>query len=238
MNGSLHICHEAARPADYVAPKRSKRPLAIDLFCCGGGASMGLQRAGFSVIGIDIEKQPHYPFPFIQADVTTLSPEWLSSFDFVWASPPCQSFTNHARQKGTADNHPNLIPPTRALLDASGLPYIMENVPAAPLRNDLMLCGSMFGLKLVRHRIFETQGFSVPQPEHGEHHPEYVTVTGNPGGSSKRDGGQHFGSTEQWREAMGIDWLPASRLKEAIPPAYSEHIGLAALAAMSQEVAA
>jgi DNA (cytosine-5)-methyltransferase 1 len=215
-----------------------RRPLAIDLFCCGGGASMGLYRAGFSVVGIDIEKQPHYPFPFIQADVTTLTSEWVSSFDFVWASPPCQSFTRHAKQKGTAQNHPNLIPETRALLDAAGLPYVMENVPDAPLRTDLMLCGSMFGLKVVRHRIFETCRFLVNQPAHGEHHPEYVTVTGHPGGSSKRDGGTHFGNTEQWREAMGIDWLPASRLAEAIPPAYSEHIGRAALVAMNWEQAA
>lgn len=224
-------------PVRADAP-RTRRPLAIDLCCGGGGSAMGLHRAGFSVVGIDVEKQPHYPYPFIQIDVRTLTPEWVGSFDFVWASPPCQAFTRHARQKGTAHRHENLIPWARTLLDAAGLPYVIENVPDAPLRKDLLLCGSMFGLKLVRHRIFETSGFTVPQPGHGGHHPDYVTVTGHPGGSSRRDGGTHFGNTGQWREAMGIDWLPASRLKEAIPPAYSEHIGRAALATMTAAEAA
>lgn len=212
--------------ADTVAPRTRTRPLAIDLCCGGGGAAMGLHRAGFSVVGIDIEKQPHYPFPFIQIDVKTLTPEWVGSFDFVWASPPCQAFTRNARQKGTAHKHENLIPPVRALLDAAGLPYVMENVPDAPLRKDLLLCGSMFDLRLVRHRIFEVSGFVVAQPEHAEHRPDYITVTGHAGGSSKRDGGEHFGNTAEWREAMGIDWMPGSRLVEAVPPAYSEHIGL------------
>ena len=188
---------------------------------------MGLSRAGFNVIGVDIEKQPHYPFPFLQADVLELDPEWIGSFDAVWASPPCQAHTRHAKQKGTAHKHPDLIAPTRELLDKIGLPYVIENVLDAPLRVDLMLCGAMFGLKVVRHRNFEVSGFEISQPEHPPHHPEYITVTGHPGGSSKRDGGAHFGSTEQWREAMGIDWLPASKIKEAIPPAYSEYIGKA-----------
>ena len=199
---------------------------------------MGLYRAGFNVVGVDIEKQPHYPFPFMQADVLGLDPEWVSAFDAVWASPPCQSYTRNAKQKGTAGNWPDLVAPTRELLDATGLPYAIENVPDAPLRPDLTLCGSMFGLRLVRHRIFEVKGFVVEQPEHGEHHPEYVMVTGHPGGSSKRDGGAHFGNTEAWREAMGIDWLPASKLKEAVPPAYSEHIGRAMAAALVREEAA
>jgi DNA (cytosine-5)-methyltransferase 1 len=224
---------EPVQGADTVVSRRRNKPLALDLFCCGGGAGMGLHLAGFSVVGIDIEPQPHYPFPFIQADVNDLTAEWVGSFDFVWASPPCQRYTRNARQKGTAETHPDLVTPTRWLLQRAGLPFVIENVPDAPLRQDLLLCGSMFGLKLVRHRVFETHGFTVAQPDHGEHHPEYVTVTGNPGGSSKRDGGQHFGNTAAWREAMGIDWLPASRLKEAIPPAYSEHIGTAALAAMT-----
>lgn len=199
---------------------------------------MGLYRAGFNVVGVDIEKQPHYPFPFLQADVLTLDPDWLASFDAVWASPPCQAFTRHAVQKGTADKHPDLIEPTRSLLDTLDLPYCIENVETAPLRPDLMLCGSMFGLKLVRHRVFEVSSFVVAQPEHGEHHPDYITVTGHAGGSSKRDGGTHFGNTEQWKEAMGIDWLPGSKIKEAVPPAYSEHIGQAMVASVALRRAA
>lgn len=217
----------------------TKRPWIVDLCCCGGGASVGLYRAGFNVVGVDINPQSHYPFPFLQADVTTLDPEWIGQFDAVWASPPCQRFTRHARQKGTADNHPDLIGPVRDLLVTVGLPYVIENVPEAPVRPDLILCGAMFGLKVVRHRHFEVSGFVVEQPEHVEHAPDYITVTGHPGGSSKRDGGAHFGNTAEWKEAMGIDWLPASKIKEAVPPAYGQHIGAAMLRAVrSTEVAA
>lgn len=206
---------------------------ALDLFCCGGGASQGLRNAGFDVTGVDIAPQPHYPFPFIHLDVLVLNPAWIATFDFVWASPPCQRYTANARQKRTSQNHPDLVGPVRGMLLKTGVPFVIENVPAAPLRVDLLLCGSMFGLRLVRHRIFEIHGFAVYQPEHREHDPDYITVTGHPGGSSRRDGGRHFGSTAAWREALGIDWLPANRLREAIPPAYAELIGCAALAAVT-----
>lgn len=212
----------------------SRRPWIADLFCCGGGAAMGLHRAGFNVVGVDIEPQPHYPFPFLQADVIGLDLDWFRGFDAVWASPPCQRYTKNARQKGTADSHADLVAPTRELLDATGLPYVIENVPEAPLRADLLLCGSMFDLRVVRHRIFESNVY-LSQPAHGQHHPDYITVTGHTGGSSTRDGGRHFGNADTWREVMGIDWLPASKVKEAIPPAYSEHIAQNLLAAVEQE---
>jgi DNA (cytosine-5)-methyltransferase 1 len=199
---------------------------------------MGYARAGFQVVGVDIEPQPHYPFPFLQADFLTLDPEWLASFDVIHTSTPCQRHTKGAARWGTSGSHPDLIGPTRDLLDAVGLPYIIENVPEAPLRADLTLCGSMFGLRLVRHRTFELSGFTVPQPPEGTHAADYITVTGHAGGTSTRDGGEHFGTTDEWKEAMGIDWLPGSKMKEAIPPAYSEHIGLAARAAVRAEVAA
>jgi DNA (cytosine-5)-methyltransferase 1 len=215
-----------------------RRPFLVDLYCCGGGAGMGLHRAGFNVVGVDKEKQPHYPFPFLQADVLELDVEWLASFDAIWASPPCQAHTRNARQKGTAHLHPDLIAGTRELLEQTGRPWCMENVADAPLRADLMLCGSMFGLRIVRHRIFEVSGFEVEQPEHGQHHPDYITVTGHPGGSSKRDGGRHFGGADEWREVMGIDWLPASKVKEAVPPAYSEFIGRAMGAALEMRTVA
>lgn len=213
------------------------RPWVLDACCGGGGASKGLHDAGFNVVGVDIKRQPHYPFPFLQADIFDLPIEFFGGFSAVWASFPCQRYTRNARQKGTTEQHPDLIPPGRELLDGLGLPYVMENVPEAPLRADLMLCGSMFGLRLVRHRVFESN-VALAQPAHGEHHPRYVTVTGHAGGSSKRDGGEHFGSTADWREAMGIDWLPGSSLKEAIPPAYSEHIGASLMAALELEQAA
>jgi DNA (cytosine-5)-methyltransferase 1 len=214
--------------------KVRSRPFALDLFCCGGGASMGLYRAGFNVVGIDIDHQPHYPFPFLQADALTLDPEWMAAFDFVWASPPCQRYTRGAKKWGTTDCHPDLIAPTRDLLESIGLPFVIENVPDAPVRADVTLCGSMFGLRVIRHRSFELSGVVVPQPEHGQHAADYVTVTGHTGGSSKRDGTAGFGTIEDWKEAMGIDWLPASKLCEAIPPAYSEHIGRRLLRFASQ----
>lgn len=135
------------------------RPLALDLFCKAGGVSMGLHRAGFDVIGVDIEKQKNYPFAFVQADA--LNPPFdLARFDFIWASPPCQAHTS-LRKMWNARQHEDRIPETRALLEASGVPWVMENVPGAPLRSIIMLCGTMFDLmtpcraELRRHRYFE-----------------------------------------------------------------------------------
>lgn len=201
---------------------------ALDLFCCGGGASEGLRRAGFDVTGVDVEPQPHYPFRFIRADATILRPEWLATFDLVWASPPCQRFSRITPQPR---RHPDLIDAVRRLLRLAGGASVIENIPEAPLRADLRLCGKMFGLPLRRHRHFELTGFSAAQPEHPDHVGEWFTVSGHTGsgtGQPRRNGGQHHkGLIADWRRAMGIDWLPESRLREAIPPVYAEHIGRA-----------
>src|SRR5690348_14772063 len=113
---------------------------------------MGLRRAGFDVVGFDIEPQPHYPFEFHQQDALIVD---LSGFDFVWSSPPCQAYSMYSRNLGTASSFPDLIAPVREKLQASGLPWVIENVPGAPLRGDVLLCGTMFGLPLLRHRYFE-----------------------------------------------------------------------------------
>lgn len=201
---------------------------ALDLFCCGGGATRGLQQAGFTVTGVDIEDQSKYYIgdEFIQRSCTDLEVDYLRSFDFIWASPPCQKFSHQTKQhKGYSDNHPDLVEPIRELLLESGVPFCIENVVGAPVRRDLTLCGKMFDLDVARHRIFEIEGFTVEQPDHPSPHPgRVITVTGNPGGTSKRDGGARFGSTAEWKEAMQIDWLPARLIKEAIPPAYSRYI--------------
>jgi len=202
--------------------------ICADLFCCGGGAAQGLYEAGFTVVGVDIEPQPDYPFEFHQADVMTLGLDWFDRFDAIWASPPCQGYSKGAGKAGRQHEHPDLVAPTRDLLEATGLPYVIENITEAEkragLRRDLQLCGFMFGLPLIRHRTFESN-VPLTQLEHVPHGPNYVTVAGNPGGSSKRDGTKGFGSVAAWKEAMGIDWLPSSRLKQAIPPAYARHIG-------------
>lgn len=224
--------------------------LALDLFCGAGGVSMGLHRAGFEVMGVDIKPQPRYPFRFAQANA--LHPPFrLEDFDFIWASPPCQAHTA-LKTMYNAKQHDDLIPPTREMLEASGKPYVIENVPGAPLRVDLMLCGTMFGLgtgdaELRRHRLFETNFpilFAPPCNHYargrvcgvyGGHgrdrrriRPQTVGVWGKAGGSSLRDGVQQF-STAERAEAMGIDWMTGSELSQSIPPAYSEYIGRAAM---------
>lgn len=164
---------------------------------------------------------PHYPFEFIQADATTFS---LEGFDAVHASPPCQRYSSMTKRWGTEDEHPDLVPVMQEILRASGLPYIIENVPGAPLDDPLLLCGSMFGLRVRRHRLFEVN-FEVAQPE-CDHTSQgrVIGVYGHPGGSSKRDG-IVFPQFSEWQEAMGIDWMTVKELTEAIPPRYTHYIG-------------
>ncbi len=214
------------------------RPLALDLFCCAGGVSEGLNRAGFQVVGIDIMPQPRYPFAFIQADATKIS---FRQFDLVWASPPCQRFSDLAKRNGNADDWPDLIEPIRAKLIESGCLYTIENVEGAPLKPSVTLCGTMFhGLRVLRHRMFEAN-FPIVQPPHAKH-PKVHTF-------DRRKA--HFGKTNEMvdfvqvtgggnstlaaaRDAMGIDWMSKAEINEAIPPAYSEYIGRAALQARNR----
>jgi DNA (cytosine-5)-methyltransferase 1 len=208
---------------------------ALDLYCGAGGITKGLQRAGFHVTGVDLEKQPRYCGDcFIQGDATA-PPVDLREFDFIHASPPCQRFSAGAAKWGTQGNHLNLIPQTRELLIASGKPYTIENiVPAAPhLINPIMLCGTFFDLGVFRHRLIESS-FLMLQPAHAPHtgkigDGKYQTVTGHAGGSSKRDGWK-AGGVAEWRIAMGIEWMTGDELAEAIPPAYAEFVARAFLA--------
>jgi DNA (cytosine-5)-methyltransferase 1 len=205
-----------------------KRPLAIDLFCCAGGAAVGLYRAGYDVIGVDIDPQPRYPFPFIQADVMQID---FSRFDLAWASPPCQKFCR-LNTREDLSGYPDLIEPVRAKLIASGIPYVIENVPEAPIRCDLMLCANMFGLRSYRHRHFECS-FPIEQPAHPEH-----KIRVNRRGENRREHWANGGFMTITGDvgvycgpgAMGIDWMSGNEMSEAIPPAYSEYVGRAALA--------
>lgn len=212
------------------------RPKLLDLFCCAGGAGMGYSRAGFDVIGVDISHQPHYPFRFIQADaikvlellldgrVLEINGEGFTLDDFAaaHASPPCQAFTNAQKIQGNA--HPDLIEPTRELLSATGLPWVIENVPGAPLIDPVELCGSMFELGTYRHRLFETSWYLDD-----EWHPEHVARTTKMG--RKPVAGEfmhivgHFSGVAEARAAMDIDWMTRDELREAIPPAYTEYVG-------------
>ena len=193
---------------------------ALDLFCGAGGASRGLADAGFDVTGVDIVTRKNYPYRFIEGDALQAD---TNGFDLIWASPPCQAYTQAAAsQRNAGKVYPDLMAATRAKLVASGIPYIIENTPGAPMRVDVVLCGSMFGLQLIRHRWFECSFpvFTLHAP--CQHHPNPVVACGNgtPTWSRARNGGKCF-KIGQVREAMGIDWMNRNELSQAIPPAYS-----------------
>jgi DNA (cytosine-5)-methyltransferase 1 len=201
----------------------------LDLYCKAGGASKGYQLAGFEVVGVDIKKQKRYPFEFIQADCLELMKDmdFLRSFDVIAASPPCQthSITQHLRNaQGRSTDKVDLIPQTREALIASGKPYVIENVPGSPLINPIQMCGSYFGLKVRRHRRFESNLPIVGSPCKHKEQGKPVGVYG-----SMRDeipkGGHTAKTIEEAREAMGIDWMIWGELVEAIPPIYTQEIG-------------
>jgi len=224
----------------------SEKLRALDLFCCAGGASMGLHQAGFEVVGVDVRPQPRYPFEFHQTDALTFP---LDGFDFIWASPPCQAHTA-MKTMHNAKQHEDLIPATRDRLQASGIPYVIENVVGAPLVNPFMLCGTMFGLgvedaDLQRHRIFEASFFVglLPKCNHGaratigvygghvRNRKRTIGIYGEGARDSRRkfDKGVPDFTAEQGRQAMGIDWMTLAELSQAIPPAYGKFIGHAAI---------
>lgn len=196
---------------------------------------MGYHRAGFEVVGVDIDPQPRYPFEFHRADALAFD---LSGFDAIHASPPCQEYssTRHLRDaQGGTGRTEALLPQVRALLRSSGLPYVIENVERAPLESPVILCGSMFGLgvqrpegwrPLRRHRGFESSVRLQQLPDGHRSQGRPLGVYG-----SMRDdiphGGQTVASLEEGREIMGIDWMRWSDLIEAIPPVYTEYVGLA-----------
>lgn len=205
----------------------------LDLFCGAGGAAMGYARAGFQVVGIDISPQPLYPFSFIQADAMGfMDVVDVNAFDIIHASPPCQAFGSCQNMPWVAArNHTDLLTPMRGLLLATSKPFIIENVPGAPLRRDLMLCGTMFGLKVFRHRYFEIyprQLILTPPCQHDGtvRDGEYHCVVGD-GSVGERKGLSVFpySTKAQCAKAMGIDWMTRKAMTQAIPPAYTEYIG-------------
>jgi len=219
------------------------RPLLLDMFCGAGGAAFGYHQAGFEVIGIDLNPQPNYPFEFYQRDALEVLQGWGPSaytdgrqrFDAIHASPPCQRYSAMSKcRPEIADKYPDLVDPVRELLIQTGLPYVIENVPGAPLRDPIMLCGLMFGLELYRHRLFESN-LPIAAPNHPKHViPASKAGHWKPGTIMSISG--HVSPIAKAREVMGIDWMTREELAESIPPAYTEHIGRQLMAAI--EVAA
>lgn len=206
------------------------RPRLLDLFAGAGGAARGYQLAGFHVTGVDVAPQPNYiGDDFHQADALTFP---LDGFDAIHASPPCKRFTTLAVLHRDVD-HPDLLTPTRERLEANGAPWVIENVPGAPMRPDVFLCGSQFGLGVRRHRWFE---FSVPPfalMHPCDHSRDTVCVVGHGGGSGKGAKVKRWTAAEG-RSAMGIDWMTRDELAQAIPPAYCHFIGLQLIDALAR----
>lgn len=205
----------------------------LDLYTGVGGAAVGYGRFGALVFGVDIDAQPDYPTPhFHRGDALAVPVDYLREFDLIHASPPCQH--RAAITKGTnrrmQSRYPDLYEPTRDLLEAAGMPYVIETTGIPQERVSVTLCGEMFGLRVIRHRTFEFGGWTAEQPEHRPHRGRvagmrhgvwyegpYFAVYGNGGGK---------GTVPQWQDAMGIDWTDNRKsIAEAIPPAYTEWVG-------------
>lgn len=214
----------------FTLPEREPNGLtALDLCCCSGGASMGYWLAGFDVVGVDIAPRPNYPFPFVQADAVEYVREHGHRFDLLHASWPCQY--GAAISKGTnahlRERYPNLLPAGREAMLAAGRPYVIENPEARP---DVVLCGTQFGLPILRHRRFEVHGWTplaIPRTphqgrvrgwRHGRYHEgAYLAVYGKGGGKA---------TVPEMRAALGTDWTDVhEELTEAIPPAYTRFLG-------------
>lgn len=225
------------------------KPRLLDLFCCRGGGAMGYHRAGWDVVGVDIGAQPDYPFEFIQADALRVL-EYVragflgyDAFDAIHASPPCQFATVYGNNSAhVRDDHPNLIPATRHLLRASGLPYVIENVEGARehLIDPVRICGTGLGVRVRRHRLFETnwplEGVAC---DHGRFTDRIFPGSSNrPNGRTVMNVGEYRVPLAVQREVMGMPWSDLYGISQAIPPAYTEHIGHQLLEHIQARVAA
>ncbi|MFI7670825.1 DNA methylase [Nocardia sp. NPDC049526] len=205
------------------------RPLLLDLFCKAGGASMGYHRAGFEVMGVDIEAQPRYPFTFYQGDALEFLAACGDEFDAIAASPPCHDHTTLASRAGT-NGSGWLLDATLTALAGGSVPWVVENVMGAAMRADIVLCGSMFGLRTYRHRKFAIDP-RIPLLPPVPWHPAHTVRTSTKKRRRDFDAGMHIsitGDVSSWLgpACMGIDWMTGDELAQAIPPAYTHHLGL------------
>ncbi|MCD6056502.1 MAG: hypothetical protein K0Q89_32 [Thermomicrobiales bacterium] len=231
------------------------RPVILDLFCGAGGASAGYHKAGFSVVGVDVAPQPNYPpgCGFVQADALEYLDSYIQAdavgmwgrafYSAIHASPPCHDFstsTGTDRKARGAKGTAWLLAATREALQASGLPYVIENVEGARrhMVDPVRLCGSSFGMDIRRHRYFETNWpLTAPPCDHGWQTPRFQSLASK----NRKEGRlasvvgvhghlQYAGEGPIRQQAMGIDWMTNDELCESIPPRYTEHIGRQLLA--------
>lgn len=223
------------------------RPKMLDTYSCAGGAGMGYHLAGFEVFGLDREPQPRYPFEFRQGDalealgnIVRGEPAWpgAPAFDAIHASPPCQDHMRKYNPHVTGTGW--LLPATRQALQATGLPWIIENVPGAEMRVDIRLCGCMFGLpNLRRERWFETSWHAYDLRSPCLHLDRAMSVTGtNPGSKGEKELFGRWPNKRDWERAMGITWMSTQELTQAIPPPYTEYVGRLLLEHLTAERAA
>jgi hypothetical protein len=211
-----------------------ERPKLLDAFSGAGGSARGYQLAGFHVTGIDVRPQPRYAGDvFVQADALEYLAAHGREYDCVHASPPCQAHVQwrsvNLARRGSVPWHPDFVPATLEALESAGRPWVLENVVGAPLRRPLLLCGSMFGLLVRRHRLFASSHLLM-QPRPCRHSRDAVAVYGRPDGRlvwTRSDGSKARAARTlaEGSAAMGIDWMEWAELKEAIPPAYTHWVG-------------
>jgi DNA (cytosine-5)-methyltransferase 1 len=221
------------------------KPILLDLFCGGGGSAVGYHRAGFDVVGVDIKPMPRYPFEFHQADALEYCAAHGAEFDAIHASPVCKNYTR-LRSLFKDREYPDQIAETRETLLATGKPYVIENVIGAPLTNYVMLCGSMFGLRVYRHRLFECNPpiyFSPMSCNHwGKSSGNRLLKAGMRVTPNLRDfeiltvTGHDFILGDALK-SMGIDWMNQAEISQAIPPAYTEFIGRHLMQVITGELA-
>jgi DNA (cytosine-5)-methyltransferase 1 len=256
LTGHCTACHQTFQGIELFdrhqstdvrrAHSMTTRPRLLDLFSCEGGAGMGYHQAGFDVVGVDIVNQRRYPFEFHQADALAYVAEHGHEYDAIHASPPCQAYsiTKHAHTV----EHPDLLAPTRAALQAVGKPYVIENVVGAPLIDPLLLCGTMFGLKapdtdgtrlaLQRHRLFESNIWLMGAGGCVHDGDQVAGAYGRrrpaPPQHAKHPPRRLHPAPHRPRRALGIDWMTLHGLSQAIPPAYTEFIGAQLLDALKE----
>jgi DNA (cytosine-5)-methyltransferase 1 len=229
------------------------KPRLLDVFCGAGGCSKGYIDAGFEVVGVDAVPMPRYPFKFVQADALAVLAGLVegvnpADFDVIHASPVCKGYTDC--NLSPKERYLKQIGEVREHLIKIGKPYVIENVMGAKkdLQANLLLCASMFGLPMERHRLFEignVDTFILP-PAPCNHKIAHISVVGHSvwdsrlEGTRRKDGRRRPDSVPLaiGREAMGISWMGIEELAQAIPPVYTEHIGRQLMMAVKREVAA